>query len=141
MKVFGGLSPALGCQREHVARAGTNIPHPDPGFRFASPGSVDSLDSMTRELPRGVVWVIHTLVELELVLRWGPGGGDGKCLTGLTDVLQDAFHIGGMGDERDDAHRTSAPGTEEGERVIDPGQQHRPGLPRLFQCNGATTAV
>jgi len=58
------------------------------------------------------------------------GGGDRRWLGGLADMAKDALHWDGLGDEGDDAHVRPAAGTDQGQGLEQPGQQHHPEIAR-----------
>ena len=76
-----------------------------------------------------VVILIEVFVEEDLLIsvdpvRWSAWRMDGGWLMGFADVVQDLVDGGGLGNERDDAHRRPTDGAGEWEGLID-GVQYK----------------
>ena len=78
-----------------------------------------------------VAVLIEVFVEEDLLISvdpvgWSSGRMDGWWLMGFADVVQDLVDGGGLGNERDDAHRRPTDGAGEWEGLIDAGDEHGP---------------
>jgi hypothetical protein len=69
----------------------------------------------------------RSLVELEFGLRGSAGGGEGRRPVRDSEVAEDTLDHGRVDEERDDPHLPLADGTEEGEDLVDAGEEARPG--------------
>jgi hypothetical protein len=69
----------------------------------------------------------RSLVEREFGLRGSAGGGEGWEPVRDSEVAEDALDHGRVDEERDDPHLPVADGTEEGEDLVDAGEEARPG--------------
>ena len=66
------------------------------------------------------------LIEPELGLGWGASGTQGRRPAGKIEVGEDGANGNGIGNEGDDAHRSTTRGADEGEQLIDPGDEGGP---------------
>ena len=66
------------------------------------------------------------LIEPEVGLGWGTGGTQQRRPAGKIEVDEDGAYGNGIGDEGDDAHRSTTGRAHERERLIDPGDEGSP---------------